>query len=569
MFNERVANSSSPAPSSPAPSSPAPSSKDQVILHPVLCAVYPVIFLYSANKQTIELSALVVPTVIMVAVALSLWAALTRLFGSSKMGAVYTSMPLLALFSYGAVEQAFRPSGGTTWTLIITACVVAVLLGALSLLKWRQHVDRASYVFNIVSLILVAAPLFQIALSGLGRLSVERPTPNAEALAAPPLSREAAANAPDIYYMMLDGYGRADVFLSDYDFDNRPFLEDLEKRGFYVADQAVSNYPFTAASISSTMNFVYLQDVFGEEFRSTADFSPLRNLVHNSRSVRMLQEAGYTAVSFSSEYTEARVGPVDSNVAEWWFPSQFAIGLANMTPFVSAFRALGYPFLYDLHRYRTTYPFHEIHQAFDVKGPKFVYGHSFFAHPPFVFDKDGGKQVETSWDYTWDDGGKLLGEDSDERLRYVQNYVNQVTYLNGELLAAIDEILANSERPPIIVLQGDHGSGSKFGGELQNTDLRERFSIFYAVLLPDGGEADLYPSISPVNGFRVIFNRYFGADFPLLEDASYFASHPAPYAYTPVDEQNLRVAQSAIVRPNLRRYVFRDEPRIVGSVSSV
>ena len=33
----------------------------------------------------------------------------------------------------------------------------------------------------------------------------------------------------------------------------------------------------------------------------------------------------------------------------------------------------------------------------------------------------------------------------------------------------------------------------------------------------------LYPSISPVNTFRVVLNSYFGENLPLLEDKSYYA----------------------------------------------
>jgi hypothetical protein len=34
-------------------------------------------------------------------------------------------------------------------------------------------------------------------------------------------------------------------------------------------------------------------------------------------------------------------------------------------------------------------------------------------------------------------------------------------------------------------------------------------------------KTDLYPSITPVNSFRMIFRKYFGADMPILEDKSY------------------------------------------------
>jgi len=30
--------------------------------------------------------------------------------------------------------------------------------------------------------------------------------------------------------------------------------------------------------------------------------------------------------------------------------------------------------------------------------------------------------------------------------------------------------------------------------------------------------SEISPAISPVNTFRLIFNHYFGADYPLLED---------------------------------------------------
>jgi hypothetical protein len=49
--------------------------------------------------------------------------------------------------------------------------------------------------------------------------------------------------------------------------------------------------------------------------------------------------------------------------------------------------------------------------------------------------------------------------------------------------------------------------------------------ILNAYYLPQGAD-QLYPSISPVNSFRLVFNSYFGTNFPLLEDVSY-QSQPA------------------------------------------
>jgi hypothetical protein len=42
-----------------------------------------------------------------------------------------------------------------------------------------------------------------------------------------------------------------------------------------------------------------------------------------------------------------------------------------------------------------------------------------------------------------------------------------------------------------------------------------------AVYLPDQSYKKFYPSISPVNTFRIIFDQYFGADYTLLPDTTY------------------------------------------------
>ena len=46
--------------------------------------------------------------------------------------------------------------------------------------------------------------------------------------------------------------------------------------------------------------------------------------------------------------------------------------------------------------------------------------------------------------------------------------------------------------------------------------------ILDAYYVSDEARADLYPEITPVNSFRVLFNHYFDADYPYLEDLSYY-----------------------------------------------
>jgi hypothetical protein len=63
---------------------------------------------------------------------------------------------------------------------------------------------------------------------------------------------------PDIYYIILDGYGRADMLQALYGFDNSMFVNALEQRGFVVASESQSNYHRTLLSLSSSLNMQYL-----------------------------------------------------------------------------------------------------------------------------------------------------------------------------------------------------------------------------------------------------------------------------------------------------------------------
>ena len=85
-----------------------------------------------------------------------------------------------------------------------------------------------------------------------------------------------------------------------------------------------------------------------------------------------------------------------------------------------------------------------------------------------------------------------------------------MTYLNRKLDAALERLLEESDRTPIILIQGDHGPTSRTHlTSLADTDIHERYGILNAYLLPGGGEERLYHSISPVNSFRVVFNPAF------------------------------------------------------------
>jgi hypothetical protein len=66
---------------------------------------------------------------------------------------------------------------------------------------------------------------------------------------------------------------------------------------------------------------------------------------------------------------------------------------------------------------------------------------------------------------------------------------------------------------------------------------KKAFSILNAYYLPGCDYSQLYDSISPVNTFRVILNHYFGTEFELLKDESFFSTKSQPYNFVNVTSE--------------------------------
>jgi len=121
---------------------------------------------------------------------------------------------------------------------------------------------------------------------------------------------------------------------------------------------------------------------------------------------------------------------------------------------------------------------------------------------------------------------------------YAESYRQQVIFVTTKIRNVIDDILAKSQGPVIIVLQADHGPSMR---QLSPSDpkaiYRERMSILGAFYLPDRQYDLLCPSVTPVNIFRIISNRYLGANLERLEDRNYFSTYAFPYTLVDVTDQ--------------------------------
>ena len=323
--------------------------------------------------------------------------------------------------------------------------------------------------------------------------------------------------SPDIYIIVLDAYARQDVLQKIYKHDNSEFIDQLEKRDFYVANDTHSNYVQTPYVMASFWNLDYLQTWDSSYQYAQYLYEPIQN----NRVFHSLDEIGYTTVSFEGAVHFGEIKNADVYLSNFLPLNNFETFLLVDSPVepLSNILDLGLPVqTYKTHRQRILYQLDMLKKVpASIQGPKIVYVHILAPHPPFVFYHNGDIR-EPEQPYTLAEG--LNGQGIEE---YWKNYQEQVNFINSEMLKVIDAILNESESLPIILLMGDHGPASMFKFNIDAPEcLWERTSNLYAIFLP-GHENDdiIYPSISPVNTFRLIFNTYFGTDLPLLEDRSY------------------------------------------------
>lgn len=189
-------------------------------------------------------------------------------------------------------------------------------------------------------------------------------------------------------------------------------------------------------------------------------------------------------------------------------------------------------YTYQTHREKILNGFAMAERLADSTSPKFVFVHIIAPHPPFVFDQVGNP-IQPDWEYTIFDYNKATRG----IFNYIEGYREQLAYINQLTITTIDKILETSPSPPVIILQADHGPGSLYGSTVETSCLKERLSILNAYYLPSGNTGVLYPSITPVNTFRVIFNTYLGTQLELLADIIYFSPSADRYGFINVTDQ--------------------------------
>ena len=489
------------------------------VIYPYLFAVFPVLFIWAHSIG--ELTPSLEPLEILVPLALStVFTVVVLVSGSfilkdTRKAGLLVLLFLVSFYLYGHVYTSLQNAGigdsSEQWLFPLAWATAYLSVGILTL-RIRADLRRLTNSLNVTAGLLVIISLVNIGTYTLGSWTTFQANGDKE-IGAFQVNVTDTSKLPDIYYIVPDAYASSQI-LGDFGYDNSEFTDYLTRKGFFVADDSHSNYMYTDLSLASSLNMRYLTDIEGG-FPGDTEFSFLYyNLKNNGQVVSTLRSLGYTFINTRGKWLVRE----DDN--------RLSVNCAGG----SSTRLQSDEFTGALLRTTALYPvlrifnvverqiwkqrlceFSLIVDVKDIEGPKFVYSHLTLPHSPFVFDRNGERDPESLSTINFQDRP--------------EEYADQVAFVDKQLKEVVNGLLSGKRNSPIIIIQADHGA--RVGGGNSEAELpRTRFGIINAYHLPDGGNDILYESISPVNTFRVIFNRYFGADYELLEDRSYLTDPP-------------------------------------------
>jgi hypothetical protein len=343
---------------------------------------------------------------------------------------------------------------------------------------------------------------------------------------------QTSKSRPNIFVIVLDGYGRSDVLKERYGLDNRPFIDSLKRHGFRVAEQATTNYVQTELSLASALNLDYIQALFPGVAQNSFDRRPLDEAISASRAAKRLKSLGYAYIGIATGFPYIRFQTADLALGGADGRQLIRASLLDMTPLppsISVIRSM-----YDQRRDQLRAAFQNLVEVAKPTGkPKFVVAHILAPHPPFVFGPNGEPR-RWSKGFQFVDGSHYMASGGTPE-SYRQGYADQATYLDKLVLEAVDGILRQSGPDTIIVIHGDHGPKMSLDQDsLKGTDVREVLPTLIAIRAPESVKVS--DKMTNVNIYRNLFSSIFGDKLPPLEDRNYYSTWERPYDFVQVSE---------------------------------
>ena len=352
--------------------------------------------------------------------------------------------------------------------VIATLGLTALLLTALQwLLARRRSESRAAgeRMWPLVTRIASAAGLVLLLAVGIKAVQLDRVETFAQDLVAesplrprPVAASAGSTGAPNMFFILLDGYPRADKLRSEFGIDNSGFITDLRARDFVVAEHSRSNQVKTELTLAQMFNYRSATEI-------TRANRPRRVDINDGAFFADLHRLGYRTVAVSPAFETVALRRADVFLDTGQL-NEFEWAVAGMTG-LSVFANAVVPDLgADAHRARILDALEAAERQAQSLGAgrEFIFVHVVAPHAPQVFAADGHPNDLPGFNLPYSDPGEIARFGFEE---YVRRLQGQLQFLNDRTIRLVDFVVAADPRAVVVVFS-DHGSGapSRESGEI-------------------------------------------------------------------------------------------------------
>jgi len=482
------------------------------VIHPVLFAVYPVLFMLSHNISELSVRIVRFPLFITLLFFSLIWITLYFVLKNKYKRGLVISLFFFLFFSYGHIINFLFRGKDSILYLLLYLSFIAVLIYLI--IKTKKKLLNFSKILNYISIFLVIFSVFNITYYEIKNRSKKRVIN--QDISNIKINRKDKTKYPDIYYLIFDRYTSSENLINFLGFDNSDFENYLKNKGFFISSKCRANYPYTFLSLASSLNMEYINYLFDIAGSHSTDRTPAYILLRNSKVVRFLKSIGYKYYHLGSWWgPTSKSEKADENFI---YPNkikidldEFSFKLFKTTIAYSAVLNFFPNLLFNkdeknvanIDANRILYKFNQFKHIPYKRGPKFIFAHFLSTHPPYYFDKSG--QMLTK-----DQLLNKIDKNTWGCKKEIKLYLESIEFTNTKIKELVSNILSNSSTTPIIIIQSDEGPVFKYWTKNRLKYLYMRTGIFCALYFPDVDKQALKRLVTPVNIFRFVFNHYLG-----------------------------------------------------------
>ena len=325
---------------------------------------------------------------------------------------------------------------------------------------------------------------------------------------------------PNVYFFILDGYGRSDELVK-VGINNNYFIKDLRDKNFFVASKSTSNF------MSSRYNFDGLYSMNYPDLKNDNQLERKKKIQGDNLVINTFKSLGYRHIRMGPNQAKNQdcTGKEDHCLFKINEVDGSADGLGSiylklfaMTPIYKAVT-----FIYSNKFKRNVYKKSTIANAEnewkkiwnETEKPFFMEINVWQPHAPYLLDREC-KEVKDIIDY------HLLGTGKVQLSKEIEHYGNEIHCVNKQMISFIKSI-KDKDPYSIIVIISDHGHSFFTNMNIEpekwtDKSIISRSANLWAAQFPEKCNNRFYDSVSVVNTFRFVFSCIFNQKIPLLED---------------------------------------------------